>query len=90
MIRKAILLPAAFAVVVVPTAWFVATGAGTHMSPLLLYPPAAPWWLLFRYDTAYEEVRVLLVGCAINLLLLFLSGLAWDRYARRRRAGTAE
>lgn len=86
MIRKAILLPAVFAVVVVPTAWFVASGAGTHMSPLLLYPPAAPWWMLFSYDTAREELRILLAGCAINLVLLFPLGLAWDRYARRRRA----
>lgn len=91
MIPKAILLPALFAVIVVPIAWFVTSGAGTHMSALLLYPPAAPWWLFFTVHSTYEEIRVLLVGCTINLILFCLLGLAWDRYARRRarRAGQA-
>jgi hypothetical protein len=87
---KAILLPAVFAVIVVPIAWFVSSGAGTHMSALLLYPPASPWWMFFPVNTAEEELRVLQIGCTINLVLLGLLGIAWDQYARRRahRAGT--
>lgn len=30
-------------VVVTPIATFVLSGAGSHMSPLLLYPFASPW-----------------------------------------------
>ena len=86
-----------FAVVVVPLAVFVISGAGTHMSPLLLYLPAAPWfWLLYRGGTFVNETGegnafasetgVLLVGCAINAFLLYLLGAAMDRRTNKRRA----
>ena len=45
--RKAFLLPTLFLMVVTPIALWVLSGAGTHMSPLLLYPFASPWWVLF-------------------------------------------
>ena len=76
--RRAALLPVIFAVVVVPLALFVISGAGTHMSPLLLYLPAAPWWLLYQGGTFVSETGVLLIGCAINALLLYLLGAAID------------
>ena len=76
--RKAVLLPAIFAVVVVPLALFVMSGAGTHMSPLLLYLPAAPWWLVYRGESFASETVVLLIGCAINAFLLYLLGAALD------------
>ena len=41
--RKAVLRPALFLIVVTPIALFVSSGAGTHISPLLLYPFASPW-----------------------------------------------
>ena len=77
--RNAILLPGIFAVVVVPLALFVISGAGTHMSALLLYLPAAPWWLVYPGQTAASEMAVLLIGCAINAFLLYLLGAALDR-----------
>ena len=77
--RKAVLLPVMFAVVVVPVALFVASGAGTHMSPLLLYLPAIPWWLLYGGGSLVSETGVLLIGCAINAFLLYLLGAAVDR-----------
>jgi len=77
--RKAVLLPAMFAVVVVPLALFVISGAGTHMSPLLLYLPAAPWWLVYAGESVVSEIAVLLVGCTINAFLLYLLGAAVDR-----------
>ena len=77
--RKAVLLPAMFAVVVVPLALFVISGAGTHMSPLLLYLPAAPWWLVYTGESVVSEIAVLLVGCTINAFLLYLLGAAVDR-----------
>lgn len=77
--RNAVLLPAVFAVVVAPLALFVISGAGTHMSPLLLYLPAAPWWLAYQGGTFVSETAVLLVGCAINGFLLSLLGAAMDR-----------
>jgi hypothetical protein len=80
--RYAVLLPAIFAVVVIPVALFVISGAGTHMSPLLLYVPAAPWWLVYGGETSAGELAVLLIGCAINAFLLYLLGAALDR--RRR------
>lgn len=84
--RRALLLPAVFAVVVVPLAVFVMSGAGTHMSPLLLYLPAAPWfWFLCPHAFA-AEIAVLLAGCAINAFLLYLLDAAMDRRARKRRA----
>lgn len=89
VIRKAVLLPALFAIVVVPLALFVASGRGTHMSPLLLYPPAAPWWLFFPVDTKEQELGVLLLGCTINLVLLWFLGIAWDIFARRRAQGSS-
>ena len=88
--RKAVLLPAMFAVVVVPLAVFVVSGAGTHMSPLLLYLPAAPWWLVYQGDTSVSETGVLLIGCAINAFLLYLLGAAIDRRAGKRRTARHE
>lgn len=81
--RKAVLLPALFAVVVLPLALFVINGAGTHMSPLLLYLPAAPWWLVYQGGSIVSETGVLLVGCAINAFLLYLLGAAVDRRTNR-------
>jgi hypothetical protein len=77
--RNAVLLPAIFAVVVVPLALFVISGAGTHMSPLLLYLPAAPWWLVFQGGSFVSETGALLVECGINAFLLYLLGAAVDR-----------
>jgi hypothetical protein len=77
--RKAVLLPAIFAVAVVPIAIFVTSGAGTHMSPLLLYLPAAPWWLVYQAGSLTSEITVLLIGCAINAFFLYLLGAALDR-----------
>ena len=84
--RKALLLPGVFAVVVVPLAVFVMSGAGTHMSPMLLYLPAAPWWLIYPGETFASEVGALLTGCVINAFLLYLVGAAIDRRATKRRA----
>jgi hypothetical protein len=84
--RKALWLPALFAVVVVPIALFVISGAGTHMSPMLLYLPAAPWWLIYPGETFATEVGALLIGCAINAFLLYRLGAAMDRRAKKRRA----
>ena len=77
--RNAILLPGIFAVVVVPLALFVISGAGTHMSPLLLYLPATPWWLVYRAESSASELAMLVIGCAINAFLLYLLGAALDR-----------
>jgi hypothetical protein len=74
-----------FAVVVVPLALFVMSGAGTHMSPLLLYLPAAPWWLVYQGGSFVSETGVLLIGCAINAFLLYLLGVAVDRRTNRYR-----
>ena len=84
--RKALLLPGVFAVVVVPLAVFVLSGAGTHMSPMLLYLPAAPWWLIYPGETFATEVGALLIGCAINAFLLYRVGAAIDRRAKKRGA----
>jgi hypothetical protein len=83
MIARRLLLPATFAVAVVPLALFVISGAGTHMSPLLLYVPAAPWWLVYQGESSAAEIGVLLAGCALNAFLLYLLGAAMDRRARR-------
>ena len=84
--RKALLLPGVFAVVVVPLAVFVVSGAGTHMSPMLLYLPAAPWWLIYPGETYASEIGALLLGCAINAFLFYRLGAAIDRRAGKRRA----
>jgi hypothetical protein len=81
--RKAVLLPVSFAVVVVPLALFVISGAGTHMSPLLLYLPATPWWLVYQGGSIANETGVLLIGCTINAFLLSLLGAALDRRTNR-------
>ncbi len=81
--RKAVLLPAIFAVVVLPLALFVTSGAGTHMSPLLLYPPATPWWLVYQGGSIASETEALLIGCATNAVLLYLLGAALDRRTKR-------
>lgn len=56
--RKALLLPALFLIVVTPIAALVLSGRGSHMSPLLLYPFASPWWVLFPngYTLAPDEI----------------------------------
>ncbi len=77
--RYAVLLPVIFAVVVMPVALFVISGAGTHMSALLLYIPAAPWWSVYGGESSASEIAVLLVGCALNGFLLYLLGAALDR-----------
>ena len=84
--RNAILLPGIFAIVVVPLALFVISGTGTHMSALLLYVPATPWWLVYGGETSASEMAVLLIGCALNAFLLYLLGAALDR-RRRLRSG---
>lgn len=81
--RIAVVLPAAYAAIVIPLALFVVSGAGTHMSPLLLYLPSAPWWLIYPGGSTMSEIAVLLIGCAINLFLLYVLGAALDR--RRKR-----
>lgn len=82
MMRKAILLPALFLIVVTPIAAFVLSGAGSHMSPLMLYPFASPWWLFLFYDyTPGTENVPLLAGCAINVVLLGCVGFLMDRRA---------
>jgi len=78
--RKAVLLPSIFAVIVVPVASFVTSGAGTHMSPLLLYLPAAPWWLVYEGGSLVSETGVLLIGCVINAFLLCLLGATVDKH----------
>ena len=85
-IPKAVIFPALFLLVVAPLAVFVVSGAGTHMSPLLLYPFATPWWLLLRDDTGGNEIPALILGCAVNLLAVTLLGWALDRRAARRDA----
>lgn len=85
--RKSLLLPGLYALVVVPLAWFVRSGVGTHMSPMLLYVPAAPWWLLFQAETTGSEIRALTLGCTINFLVLVAAGMAWHARARRRDRG---
>ena len=77
--RKAVLLPGIYAAIVIPLALFVTSGAGTHMSPLLLYLPAAPWWLVYRAESSASEMTVLLIGCALNAVLLYFLGAAVDR-----------
>jgi hypothetical protein len=84
--RLAALLPAIYAAVVIPLALFVVSGAGTHMSPLLLYLPSAPWWLIYPGESTASEIAVLLIGCAINAFLLYALGAALDR-RRRLRSG---
>ena len=81
MMRKAILLPALFLLVVTPIAAFVLSGTGSHMSALLLYPFASPWvFLFYDYLPGTENVR-LLTGCAINAVLLGSVGFLIDRRA---------
>jgi hypothetical protein len=81
--RNAVLLPAIFAVVAVPLALFVTSGAGTHMSPLLLYLPAAPWWLVYQGGSFVSETSVLIAESGINAFLLYLLGAAMDRRTSR-------
>jgi hypothetical protein len=81
---KAIVFPLLFLIVVAPLAVFVASGAGTHMSPLLLYPFATPWWIwLFRDYQPGTEVGLLLIGCGLNLVLVAFAGFLLDRGAAR-------
>ncbi len=91
LMRKGIVLPGLFLIVVTPIAAFVLSGAGSHMSPLLLYPFASPWWMVFLWgDQAgkppYMENVWLLVGCAINLVLLTWAGFVMDRRSGSGRA----
>ena len=86
MIPMAVLFPLLFLVVVVPMGVFVASGAGTHESPLLLYPFASPWWLLDREAIGEAEIRVLLAGCGVNAVLLAVAGVFADRRRRARNS----
>jgi hypothetical protein len=79
----AVLFPLLLLSVVVPLAAFVVSGAGTHMSPLMLIPPASPWWLIWR-NAEGMEIPGLLIGCAINVLLAACVGYLLDRRVRRR------
>jgi hypothetical protein len=81
----AFVLPALFLVIVTPIAVFVASGAGTHMSPLMLYPFASPWWLLDRESVREAEIRMLLAGCGVNAVLLAFAGMLVDRWRDHRR-----
>jgi hypothetical protein len=96
MVRKAMLLPALFLIVVMPIVVWVLSGFGTHMSPLLLYPFASPWWVFFPQQStaAMDDINQmgrirlvenapLLAGCAINAVLLGGVGLLIDQWARR-------
>ena len=56
------------------------------MSPLLLYLPSAPWWLIYPAESTVSEIALLLIGCAINAFLLYALGAALDR-RRRLRSG---
>lgn len=87
--RKALLLPALFLIPVAPIALWMVSGNGTHMTPLLLYPFATPWWLFFPdgsiatpENAAPREQVALLAGCAINAVIL--GGIGWliDTWAR--------
>ena len=75
----AVVLPVLFLIVVTPLAVFVASGAGTHMSPLMLYPFALPWALLFQDSRPGTEIQALLFSCGINAVLIAFAGLFLDR-----------
>ena len=64
--RIAVVLPAAYAAVVIPLALFVVSGAGTHLSPLLLYLPSAPWWLIYPGGSTMSEIAVFRFACEIG------------------------
>ena len=81
-------LPALFLIVVTPLAVFVASGAGTHMSPLMLYPFALPWALPFQESRPGTEIQALLAGCAINTVLITFAGLLLD-WLRAAKAASA-
>lgn len=81
-------LPALFLIVVTPLAVFVASGAGTHMSPLMLYPFALPWALPFQESRPGTEIQALLAGCAINAVLITFAGLLLD-WLRAAKAASA-
>ena len=80
-------LPVLFLIVVAPLALFVASGAGTHMSSLMLYPFALPWVLLFQDSRPGTEIQALLFACAVNAVLVTFAGLFLDRW--RAKAATA-
>ena len=80
-------LPVLFLIVVTPLAVFVASGAGTHMSPLMLYPFALPWVLLFQESRPGTEIQALLFSCGINAVLITFAGLCLDWL--RAKAATA-
>lgn len=94
--RKALLLPALFLILLTPVALFVESGSATHMSALMLYPFASPWWMFLPYmeaspqDVLRENGRLLggdafrlLSGFTINAALLAFVGFLIDRRARR-------
>lgn len=89
--RRALLLPALFLIVVMPIWAFVLSGYGTHESPQLLYPFASPWWILVPWvDTPGWEDIQLLVGCTVNVVLLAYLGARWDRRAQKRNDRTPD
>lgn len=71
-------LPVLFLIIVTPLAVFVASGAGTHMSPLMLYPFALPWVLIVEESRPGTEIQRLLVSCGINAVLVTVAGLLLD------------
>jgi hypothetical protein len=97
MMRKALLLPALFLIVLTPIVLFVESDSATDMSALMLYPFASPWWMVLPYmepnpnDVLREHGRPLggdafrlLTGFAINVAVLAALGLFWDTRTARR------
>lgn len=97
--RKALLLPALFLILLTTTAALVYSRGGTHMSALMLYPFASPWWMFLPYvEASLQDVLRengpllggdsfrLLAGFTINVALLAFVGFLIDRWAASRRA----
>ena len=97
MMRKALLLPALFLIVLTPIVLFVESSSASDMSALMLYPFASPWWMVVPYpepdaqDVTREVGRPLggdafrlLTGFAINVVVLAALGLFWDTRTARR------
>ncbi|HJU42868.1 MAG TPA: hypothetical protein VJ691_08635 [Vicinamibacterales bacterium] len=82
--RKEILLPGLYLIVVAPIAVMELKSYNSH-SILFLYPFAAPWWLFFSYDDPERvpERVALMLACAFNAVLLALIGFLWDKWTDR-------
>ncbi len=84
-IPKTIVLPVIFLVMMAPFASFVFSGKGGHMTPLMLYPFAIPWCLVpFSEYPPGLELRLLMIGCTINTILVGVAGFLLDRRVGRR------